>query len=117
MTIEAALTRTLEIRFIDARAIANEAKLNLGISGYPSRDQQAMLVEEAIRIFEQWPDQLKEDMRRLRDHLDACKNVSESLLGGEASVSSSSSYEISEEFTGGSRRGSSMLDLFSRRKR
>ena len=53
MSIESTLTRELEIRFIDARAIATEAKLNLGIEGYTSQDQSNAIQQEAMRIFTQ----------------------------------------------------------------
>ena len=33
MTIESILTRELELRFIDARALATEARVSLGIHG------------------------------------------------------------------------------------
>jgi len=50
-TVESFLTRKLDVRFIDARVIATEARLSLGIQGYPTRDQLGDLRTEAIRIF------------------------------------------------------------------
>ena len=113
MPIEATLTRTLDIRFIDARAIANEAKLNLGISGYPSQQEEAMLVDEAIRIFDQSPTAMKSSMRRLRDHLDACKSSSD--LFSRSNMDNDESYsESSDDFA---RKRTSVMSMFSRRSR
>ena len=54
MSVESTLTRELNIRFIDARAIATEAKLNLGIDGYVSdHHMQLAVVNEATRIFQE----------------------------------------------------------------
>ena len=112
MPVEATLTRTLDIRFIDARTIAIEAKLSLGISGYPSPHQEAMLVEEAIRIFEQSPAETKYGMRRLRDHLEACKHSDIYSRDGEENDES-----FSESSDDSNRRRSSVLSFFSRRSR
>jgi hypothetical protein len=73
MPIESTLTRELEIRFIDARAIATEAKLNLGIEGYPGCDQEDLLIGEAIAIFHSRPGDVKNVMRRLKSDLEAVK--------------------------------------------
>eukprot|EP00538_Stauroneis_constricta_P014293 CAMPEP_0119551006 /NCGR_PEP_ID=MMETSP1352-20130426/4410_1 /TAXON_ID=265584 /ORGANISM="Stauroneis constricta, Strain CCMP1120" /LENGTH=125 /DNA_ID=CAMNT_0007597011 /DNA_START=96 /DNA_END=473 /DNA_ORIENTATION=+ len=51
MTIEAIITRALEVRFIDARTLATEAKLNLNITGYPSKEQEQQILREAISLF------------------------------------------------------------------
>jgi hypothetical protein len=62
MTVEAVLTRELEIRFIDARALCNEAKLGLGVDGYPSPEQEVLLVEEAKMIFRARPEETQRAM-------------------------------------------------------
>ena len=50
--VESLLVRKLRIRFIDARTIATEAKLNLGLSGYISNEQDVQRVfDESIKIF------------------------------------------------------------------
>ena len=51
--IESFLTREFEIRFIDARVLATEARLNLGIKGYIAKDQEQAVIDEAIRIFDE----------------------------------------------------------------
>ena len=56
MSVESTLTRELDIRFIDARVLTTEAKLNLGIEGYPSLEQTSELIAEATRIFEERDD-------------------------------------------------------------
>ena len=84
MTIESSLTRELEIRFIDARAIATEAKLNLGIDGYPSEYEERAIINESVRIFHQEKSRSeKHAMRILSTRLNSIKS------GGSSSVSSS----------------------------
>jgi hypothetical protein len=51
MSVESYLTRELDIRFIDARSIVNEAKVGLGIVGYPLKEQDKLLKQEAIKIY------------------------------------------------------------------
>ena len=51
MSIEATLTRKYGITFIDARSVANEARLALDIQGYPSDDQRDLILREACRVF------------------------------------------------------------------
>jgi hypothetical protein len=71
MPIETFLTRKLEIRFIDARNLATEAKVGMGIVGYAAPEQEHYLIEEAVKIFEKFPDESKMAMRRLKTDLDA----------------------------------------------
>ncbi len=73
MTVESFLTRELDIRFIDARNIVTEAKITLGVNGYPSKDQERQLREEAIKIFQQRPGEAQTTMRRLSADLEAIK--------------------------------------------
>ena len=74
MSVESILTRQLNIRFIDARALCTEAKLSLGVEGYHSEDQEGPLINEAIRLFTERPAHVKAAMTRLRSDLDAIKN-------------------------------------------
>jgi hypothetical protein len=71
MPVEAYLTRQLHIRFIDARTLCTEAKVSLGVEGYPTDDQEGMLIQEAIQIFARHPNETKAAMRRLKSDLDA----------------------------------------------
>jgi hypothetical protein len=73
MTVEAVLTRELEIRFIDARALCNEAKLGLGVVGYPGPEEEVLLVEEAKKIFRARPEETKCAMMTLKSSLDGVK--------------------------------------------
>ena len=73
MPVETILTRTLGIRFMDARRFANEAKLNLGIEGYPTASQEELLVKEAIRMYESSTIQTKQSLKKAKDEFDAIK--------------------------------------------
>ena len=78
MSIESKLTRELEIRFIDARSIATEAKLNLGVDGYASLpDQIDAIQQEAMRIFNQEKTERERmSMRILNSRLNTIKSAS-----------------------------------------
>jgi hypothetical protein len=82
MTVEAVLTRDLEIRFIDARALCNEAKLGLGVVGYPSPEQEFLLVEEAKKIFRARSGETQSGMITLKSSLDAVKIPKGSMSSG-----------------------------------
>ena len=77
MTIETILTRELNIRFIDARELGCQAKLNLGIVGYAADQQtKSMLVQEAIRIFQlERSASAKDVMRKLNNDLETLKRA------------------------------------------
>lgn len=91
MSIEASLTRDLHIRFIDARAITNEARIRCGIEGYPTREQQGIIQAEAIKIFQEKPEMEKESLRRMNSNLEIIKS---NHSCGESSTSSKSSRRI-----------------------
>jgi hypothetical protein len=75
MTIESILCAKLGIRFVDARNLSVQAKLNLGLSGYAGKDQEGMIFHEAVKIFaENIPDAEKETMRNTRRKLDFLLN-------------------------------------------
>jgi hypothetical protein len=95
MTVESLLTRELEIRFIDARAIVTEAKLKLGIDGYHREDQEELLVGEAMAIFNSRPLEVQGAMRKLfKGDLDAVR-----IPSGSISRSVSDTTTASEEDT------------------
>jgi hypothetical protein len=75
MTAEAVLTRELNIRFIDARALCNDAKLGLGVVGYPSPEQEVVLVEEAKMIFRARPEETQRAMITLKSNFDAVRKI------------------------------------------
>ena len=84
MSVESALSRQLDIRFIDARAIATEAKLQLGFDGYSGKDQVQNIIEESIRIFENRPKDQRDAMKLLNSRLNSVKRMSgsSSCCGG-----------------------------------
>ncbi len=73
MSVESYLTRELDIRFIDARSIVNEAKVSLGIVGYPLEEQEKLLMDEAIKIYGGHNVDVQTHMRRLKGDLNAVK--------------------------------------------
>jgi hypothetical protein len=75
MSVEAYLTRELDIRFIDARSMVNEAKISLGIQGYPTLKQNIQVQREAIKIFEEHPVNAKRGMRRRKVDLEIVKSA------------------------------------------
>ena len=93
MSVESTLTRELDIRFIDARSIATEAKLNLGIDGYYGEEQRVAIVDEALRIFnDERPTSQKATMKVLNLKLSAIKAQGSS---GTATSTSGDSTEFS----------------------
>lgn len=71
MCVESDLSRKLGITFIDARSVATEAKLALGIHCYPSDEQKEQIIEEAVKIFQQSPDNVRDEMRLNHESLEA----------------------------------------------
>ena len=97
MTVESIITRRLGITFIDARSISTEAKLSLGISGYPSQCQIEDLVEEAVRIFETKPIRFQNGMREAKQDLDAFKIPNGSSSSQSVDMSESCHSSNSQE--------------------
>jgi hypothetical protein len=81
MSVEAYLTRELDICFIDARSMVNEAKISLGIQGYPTLKENTQVQREAIKIFEEHPVSAKRGMRRRKVDLERVKRAA----GGSSS--------------------------------
>jgi hypothetical protein len=109
MTVESFLTRVLDIRFIDARSIVSEARISLGIQGYPSKEQEQELTTQALKIFQDRPDDAKAAMQRLKANLDAVKMPSGSMSSrnhdmdsSEELTSSCDSFASSDEVSSGS---------------
>ena len=91
MTIEATLTRKLSISFIGARALATEAKLQMGIQGYPSKDMQERVTDLAVELFHGKTEDIQRGMLRERAIVDMAKEISIS----RHSLSSSSRHSLS----------------------
>jgi len=73
MTIEAAITRKLSITFLAARELANEAKINLAVTGYPSPEMKLALIEESCKIFQNKPKNKQNEMKKQRNTLENTK--------------------------------------------
>mmetsp|Transcript_21713 Transcript_21713/g.33212 ORF Transcript_21713/g.33212 Transcript_21713/m.33212 type:complete len:137 (-) Transcript_21713:141-551(-) len=74
MTVEHTITRELNIRFIDARSIATQARINLGYYGYPNKEEEELIQEEACRIFHcDFSEEDRYTMSQLRTDLEAAK--------------------------------------------
>ena len=72
-SVESFLTRALDVRFVDARSMVTEARLGLGIDGYPTQDQLCELREEALRIFHSKTEHDRRSMLRQNSDLEAAK--------------------------------------------
>ena len=96
-SIEGFLTRELNIRFIDARQITNEAKIALGIEGYPSKSQMRALRHQALAIFETRPSHAKDTMRQLSGELDAVKARSSAHAHPQGSLSDKEDSSSSDD--------------------
>lgn len=127
-SVEAFLTRELEIRFIDARELTNEARISLGLNGYPSRDEKRRIRAKALSLFESRPEEDRATMKRLSEALAAIKADSMSLTsefdGGDSSeefdarsstIRSSHSNHLSAGHQNKKRRGPAAWFLGGRR--
>lgn len=74
MTIEARLTREYGILFIDARSLVLQARLELGIQGYPTSEEEELLFKMAGKIFEAKPESTKDQMRQMNHDLSVVKS-------------------------------------------
>ena len=99
MTVEASLTRELDIRFIDARVLATEAKLNLGLTCYPGKAQERLITREAIRIFrEERPEQFKTILRQQKADLESAKALFDD---SDRTVSTSTELSVDKSTSSG----------------
>ena len=73
--MEGHLSRQLDIRFIDARELVNEAKLALGITGYTSKDQEPMVMQHVLSMFESLSTAEQEKMHQMNDTLTTIKSI------------------------------------------
>lgn len=102
--VESLLARHLKIRFIDARTLATEAKLNLGINGYVSNsDDIERVFLESVKIFNNdRTDKDKHAMQTLKNTLDTIKRTSfaESSCSRSRSSMVSTASSISSDSEG-----------------
>eukprot|EP00339_Tiarina_fusa_P029080 CAMPEP_0117046368 /NCGR_PEP_ID=MMETSP0472-20121206/32059_1 /TAXON_ID=693140 ORGANISM="Tiarina fusus, Strain LIS" /NCGR_SAMPLE_ID=MMETSP0472 /ASSEMBLY_ACC=CAM_ASM_000603 /LENGTH=124 /DNA_ID=CAMNT_0004758689 /DNA_START=84 /DNA_END=458 /DNA_ORIENTATION=- len=118
-SIESDLVRQLDIRFIDARTIVNEAKVNLGFHGYVADNGDVHKIhEEARRIFMDRPLGARQTMRRLSSNLEAVKSTGANSCGGSVAFSDvgSSCGDGSFDTTSSSSKRSNRLWGFGRRQ-
>ena len=95
MPMESILSRQLDITFLHARELVTEARLQLGIEGYPDSGQVANIVEEAIIIFEhRTSPELQAEMRETKSRLDAVKMASCGGLNGSMPMKRGSSSSL-----------------------
>ena len=115
-SIESILTRQLDLRFIDARTLATEARIALAIEGYPSKDDIHMIVAEAVKIFQQKSLDEQQSMQQLHWNLEAIKFPNGAMSIGESmdSASDHSSVNSSSLSSDVSGRLSVIRSLFRR---
>jgi hypothetical protein len=101
MTVEHELTRELDIRFIDARSIVNEAKLILSIHGYTTKEEDVNIRQVALHIFDQCPESSKRTMRSLSADLEAAKFSGGSVCSSKefSDADSCDSLALSDEMS------------------
>ncbi len=104
-SVEGYLTRELGIRFIDARELANEAKIALGISGYPSQNEHVIVRKQARRIFESLSKSEQEKLKVMNCTLTAIKSLQSrsSHIGSDTDSEAGASH--SRRKSGSRRRG------------
>ena len=74
MGVESKISRALDIRFIDARAIATEAKLSLGIEGYHESSRDDDIIQAAMKMYnENYTQDHKNRMSIQHQHLERIK--------------------------------------------
>lgn len=117
LSLESILTRELDLRFIDARTIATEARLSLGIQGYPTQDQISDIRDEAIRIYRSKPMQEQRTLQEMNMELETIKTPAMRSLSVASTSSNSDLLSITSEMEGSSsRRRSSggLMGIFRR---
>ncbi len=106
------MSRDLDLRFIDARDIAAEARIVLGIQGYPSKDQAPLILDEAIRIFHSKSDKEQHHLRQMNWELEAIKLSAGSQSSSDWIDSSDRNSITSDVVRSNTRRG--IMGIFRR---
>ena len=101
MTIEATLTREVGITFIDARKFVTQAKLEMGIKGYPNKDQQDELIEIAKKAFHSQPEEAQKAMQVKRAGLESAKVLTSShhSINFSNHTASTDPADVSDDFS------------------
>ena len=87
-TVESTITEELNIHFLDARKLATQARLDLGIKGYPSKAQMIDIIQRCMEIFHHQSDETKQEQKSYKQDFDTIKDeamVSKILYGDESS--------------------------------
>jgi hypothetical protein len=113
MTIEGALTHDLDIRFIDARMLALEAKVNLGVEGYHGAEQHEQILEEALKIFAGRPDEVRNTMLERNANFEAAKKRERG--NSDADLSEHSTHSSTSSVKSHSRRKFSIWPVRNKR--
>ena len=82
MPLESQLTRDLDIRFIDARRLVAEARVNLNLSGYIGPEQESLVLQEARRVFAGQTSKTRKNLQRSNWEMEQVK-----LMNGSMSLS------------------------------
>mmetsp|Transcript_45763 Transcript_45763/g.132016 ORF Transcript_45763/g.132016 Transcript_45763/m.132016 type:complete len:121 (-) Transcript_45763:82-444(-) len=94
MALVTLLSKALGIRFIDARNIANEAKVSMGITGYPSEAEEVLLYQISVKAFRSLPQDQQMAMQ------EANLALARSIKSMDSQLSTSSSCEDRERSIG-----------------
>jgi hypothetical protein len=85
MSVESYLKLELGIRFIDARKLATEARVVLRSHGYLNKFREDLVIDEAMRAFDNQPTQAKDALRQLSSDLASnAKSLDVSLSSGKS---------------------------------
>ena len=95
MGVESKISRALDIRFIDARAIATEAKLSLGIEGYHESSRDDDIIQAAMKMYnENYTQDHKNRMSIQHQHLERIKERQRGSCSSSGSRRGSTSSSI-----------------------
>ena len=91
MSLESTLRRELGIRFIDARELIVEARINLELDGYPTQEDRALVERTAINLFQQRSKKSQRELRCKNEHFAKMKST---LMTDDRSLASRSHHSI-----------------------
>eukprot|EP00934_Nitzschia_sp_Nitz4_P001406 Nitzschia sp. Nitz4//scaffold130_size63480//46915//47355//NITZ4_006256-RA/size63480-processed-gene-0.94-mRNA-1//-1//CDS//3329535210//1406//frame0 len=113
MSLTSDLSRQLDIRFIDARNLLNQAKLNLEIHGYVQDEHSNQQIQdEALRLFHERNGSEQLEMKQANWSLEAAKiSTSSSSLSSSSDSRSSSDIDTSIHSSSCSTASSNNSDL------
>ena len=95
--VETAICNECNIRFIDARTMITEAKLNLGIEGYHDESQSQRVIDEAKKIFFSKPEDYQTKMQLRNVTMEKLRQQSRQTVLERSSTSSLPSYTSADD--------------------